>query len=216
MIVLTDAAAEKVRELIDAEGEPDLALRVAVRPGGCSGFSYEMFFDSEVEVDDMASAYGTIRVVSDPMSAQLLEGNHWSRAEDGWRGAAGGPPILLSTPTEESPSVHRVAGTLEPGAVLLLDGVRFDASGVHVECFEGGANRTIDLADGISTDPSGRVTIPTTVILRDGGRLVVTQAGRRLIECAGVEAPRALTVAGEGGEARLTTLDRLAPRRAGE
>ncbi len=74
MIVLTDAAAEKVRELIDAEGEPDLALRVAVRPGGCSGFSYEMFFDSEVEVDDMASAYGTIRVVSDPMSAQLLEG----------------------------------------------------------------------------------------------------------------------------------------------
>ena len=149
-------------------------------------------------------------------SAQLLEGNHWSRVEDGWRGAAGGPPILLSTPTEESPSVHRVAGTLEPGAALLLDGVRFDASGVHVECFEGGANRTIDLADGISTDPSGRVTIPTTVILRDGGRLVVTQAGRRLIECGGVEAPRALTVAGEGGEARLTTLDRLAPRRAGE
>lgn len=74
MIVLTDAAAEKVRELIDAEGEPELALRVAVRPGGCSGFSYEMFFDSEVEVDDMASNYGPVRVVSDPMSAQLLEG----------------------------------------------------------------------------------------------------------------------------------------------
>ena len=38
--------------LIEAEGEADLALRVAVRPGGCSGYSYEMFFDSETEADD--------------------------------------------------------------------------------------------------------------------------------------------------------------------
>ena len=47
MIALTDVATEKVRELIEAEGEVDLALRVAVRPGGCSGYSYEMFIDSE-------------------------------------------------------------------------------------------------------------------------------------------------------------------------
>ena len=43
MITITDFAAEKVKELIEAEGEADLALRVAVRPGGCSGYSYEMF-----------------------------------------------------------------------------------------------------------------------------------------------------------------------------
>ena len=40
MIMLTDNAASKVNELISAEGEDGLALRVAVRPGGCSGFSY--------------------------------------------------------------------------------------------------------------------------------------------------------------------------------
>ena len=76
MITLTDLATEKVRELIEAEGELDLALRVAVRPGGCSGYSYEMFFDSETEADDMSQfvGEGDVRVVSDPMSAQLLEG----------------------------------------------------------------------------------------------------------------------------------------------
>ena len=76
MIALTDVATEKVRELIEAEGEIDLALRVAVRPGGCSGYSYEMFFDSETEADDMSQFFGDgyVSVVSDPMSAQLLEG----------------------------------------------------------------------------------------------------------------------------------------------
>ena len=45
MITLTDSAAVKVRQLLADAGAEDLALRVAVRPGGCSGFSYEMFFD---------------------------------------------------------------------------------------------------------------------------------------------------------------------------
>ena len=74
MITLTDIAAEKVKELVEAEGEMNLALRVAVRPGGCSGYSYEMFFDSETEADDISQFYGDVRVVSDSMSAQLLEG----------------------------------------------------------------------------------------------------------------------------------------------
>ena len=74
MITLTDIAAVKVKELVEAEGEMDLALRVAVRPGGCSGYSYEMFFDSETEADDISQFYGDGRVVSDSMSAQLLEG----------------------------------------------------------------------------------------------------------------------------------------------
>lgn len=72
---LTDTAAAKVAELISAEGEPDLALRVAVRPGGCSGFSYEMFFDSEVDTDDIVSEFGAVRVVVDPESADRLRGS---------------------------------------------------------------------------------------------------------------------------------------------
>ncbi|MGH9188257.1 MAG: iron-sulfur cluster insertion protein ErpA [Acidimicrobiales bacterium] len=74
MITLTDTAASKVKDLIEAEGESDLALRVAVRPGGCSGFSYEMFFDSEFETDDLTVEYAGVRVVVDPSSAQLLDG----------------------------------------------------------------------------------------------------------------------------------------------
>jgi iron-sulfur cluster assembly protein/iron-sulfur cluster insertion protein len=74
MIVLTEIATTKVRELLDAEGQPELSLRVAVRPGGCSGLSYEMFFDSERAPDDIENVYGDVRVVVDPASAQYLEG----------------------------------------------------------------------------------------------------------------------------------------------
>ena len=74
MITLTDTAADKVRQLITAEGDDALALRVAVRPGGCSGFSYEMFFDSDVAGDDVTVEHGGVRVIVDPSSAQLLTG----------------------------------------------------------------------------------------------------------------------------------------------
>ena len=73
-ISLTDDAVAKVTELISKEGEDGLALRVAVRPGGCSGFSYEMFFDSDVAGDDVVSIFGAVRVVVDPASASLLTG----------------------------------------------------------------------------------------------------------------------------------------------
>jgi iron-sulfur cluster assembly protein/iron-sulfur cluster insertion protein len=74
MIALTDSATTKVRELMEAEGQPELFLRVAVRPGGCSGLSYEMFFDSERASDDIEQAYGEVKVVVDPASAQYLSG----------------------------------------------------------------------------------------------------------------------------------------------
>ena len=74
MIALTEAATSKVTDLIEAEGEDGLALRVAVRPGGCSGFSYEMFFDSEVAADDLTESYGSVRLICDPASAQMLVG----------------------------------------------------------------------------------------------------------------------------------------------
>ena len=74
MITLTDSAATKVKQLIEAEGDTSLALRVAVRPGGCSGFSYEMFFDTDVASDDVTAEFGAVKVVVDPSSAQLLNG----------------------------------------------------------------------------------------------------------------------------------------------
>lgn len=74
VVTLTDTAAAKIKQLLEAEGNAELALRVAVRPGGCSGFSYEMFFDSEVDTDDHEARYDDVRVVVDPASAPHLEG----------------------------------------------------------------------------------------------------------------------------------------------
>ncbi len=74
MITLTDSAAAKVKELLEAEGAAEMALRVAVRPGGCSGFSYEMFFDGDVAGDDQQVEFHGVKVVVDPSSAQLLTG----------------------------------------------------------------------------------------------------------------------------------------------
>lgn len=74
MITLTDNAATKVKELVTQEGNDELMLRVAVRPGGCSGFSYEMFFDTERDGEDLTQTFGDVVVVVDPSSAQLLTG----------------------------------------------------------------------------------------------------------------------------------------------
>lgn len=74
MITVTENAATKVRELLDQEGE-ELALRVAVRPGGCSGFSYEMFFDGEFADDDVSAEQPNgVKVVVDATSATMLGG----------------------------------------------------------------------------------------------------------------------------------------------
>ncbi len=74
MITLTSSAATKVKTLLEAEGDPALALRVAVRPGGCSGFSYEMFFDSDVDGADQQVDFEGVKVIVDSSSAQLLTG----------------------------------------------------------------------------------------------------------------------------------------------
>ena len=74
-ITLTATAITKVGELISEAGADEpLALRVAVKPGGCSGFNYDMYFDSEIADDDVVSAFGDVRVVVDPASAELLNG----------------------------------------------------------------------------------------------------------------------------------------------
>ena len=75
-ITLTDVAITKVAELIAAEGVDEvLALRVAVKSGGCSGFNYDMFFDSEFADDDVTREFAGVKVVVDAQSAELLNGS---------------------------------------------------------------------------------------------------------------------------------------------
>jgi iron-sulfur cluster assembly accessory protein len=73
-ILLTEAAASKVKGLLDAEGRDDLALRVAVQPGGCSGLRYQLFFDDRSLDGDVIKDFGGVNVVTDRMSAPYLSG----------------------------------------------------------------------------------------------------------------------------------------------
>jgi len=73
-LILTDEAAAKVKALLDGEGRDDLALRVAVQPGGCSGLRYQLFFDERNLDGDVVKTYGGVNVVTDRMSAPYLLG----------------------------------------------------------------------------------------------------------------------------------------------
>ena len=75
MIALTDTATDKVKELIEAEGQPELYLRVAVRPGGAPACRYEMFFDTEKAADDIERGLRRgCRSSSTPRAPQHLDG----------------------------------------------------------------------------------------------------------------------------------------------
>lgn len=73
-IVFTDSAANKVKELIEEEGNADLKLRVFVTGGGCSGFQYGFTFDEEVAEDDTTMEKNGVQLLIDPMSYQYLVG----------------------------------------------------------------------------------------------------------------------------------------------
>ncbi len=73
-IVLTGGAASKVKALLEGEGRDDLALRVAVQPGGCSGLRYQLFFDERQLDGDVVKTYEGVNVVTDRMSAPYLSG----------------------------------------------------------------------------------------------------------------------------------------------
>jgi iron-sulfur cluster assembly accessory protein len=80
-VVLSTAAAAKVRELLDAEGRSDLRLRVAVQPGGCAGMQYQLFFDERSLDGDLLidqpveGGAGTVPLVVDRTSVPLLTGS---------------------------------------------------------------------------------------------------------------------------------------------
>ena len=86
-VTLSYLAVTKVAELLrDEQGGEELALRVAVKAGGCSGFSYDMYFDSEIASDDVVRSFGDVKVVVDPESAEMLTGSSLDYS-DGLNGA---------------------------------------------------------------------------------------------------------------------------------
>jgi iron-sulfur cluster assembly accessory protein len=73
-VVLTSGAAGKVRTLLEQEGRDDLALRIAVQPGGCSGLRYQLFFDERSLDGDQVREFDGVNVVVDRMSVPYLMG----------------------------------------------------------------------------------------------------------------------------------------------
>jgi iron-sulfur cluster assembly accessory protein len=72
MLTLTESAAGKVKELLVEEGRDDIALRVAVQPGGCSGLRYAMYLDDQVTEKDTTEEQHGVRIAIDRMSAPYL------------------------------------------------------------------------------------------------------------------------------------------------
>ena len=81
-IVFTDAAANKVSELIQEEDNPELKLRVFISGGGCSGFQYGFTFDENIEDGDSQVTNQGVTLIVDPMSVQYLMGAEIDYKED--------------------------------------------------------------------------------------------------------------------------------------
>ena len=81
-LVFTDAAADKVGELIKEEANPDLMLRVFISGGGCSGFQYGFTFDEKIEDGDSQVENRGVKLIVDPMSVQYLMGAEIDYSED--------------------------------------------------------------------------------------------------------------------------------------
>ena len=96
-LVFTDNAANKVRQLIEEEGNPDLKLRVFVTGGGCSGFQYGFTFDESTSEDDTSMQKGGVTLLIDPMSLQYLAG-----AEIDYQEGIEGAQFVIKNPNATS------------------------------------------------------------------------------------------------------------------
>ena len=74
VLLFTDNAANKVKQLIEEEGNAELKLRVFVSGGGCSGFQYGFTFDEVTNEDDTVLNKNGVQLLIDPMSFQYLAG----------------------------------------------------------------------------------------------------------------------------------------------
>ncbi|MEN8235594.1 MAG: iron-sulfur cluster assembly accessory protein [Actinomycetota bacterium] len=86
-VALTGAAIDKVRELLEQEGDEGLALRLGARPGGCSGFRYDLYFDAGVDPSDAVMDAGPFKVVIDEASVARVVGATIDFKDEGLRGS---------------------------------------------------------------------------------------------------------------------------------
>jgi iron-sulfur cluster insertion protein len=96
-LIFSDSAAEKVRELIDEEGNNSLKLRVFVTGGGCSGFQYGFTFDEEINDDDATMEKNGVTLLIDAMSYQYLVG-----AEIDYQEGIEGAQFVIKNPNASS------------------------------------------------------------------------------------------------------------------
>ncbi|MDP3673353.1 MAG: iron-sulfur cluster insertion protein ErpA [Telluria sp.] len=96
-IIFTESAADKVAQLIEEEGNPELKLRVFVQGGGCSGFQYGFTFDEVVNEDDTTMTRNGVQLLIDSMSYQYLVG-----AEIDYKDDLEGAQFVIKNPTASS------------------------------------------------------------------------------------------------------------------
>lgn len=96
-LVFTDNAANKVKQLIEEEGNDELKLRVFVTGGGCSGFQYGFTFEESVNDDDTPMVKNGVTLLVDPMSLQYLTG-----AEIDYQENAEGAQFVIKNPNATS------------------------------------------------------------------------------------------------------------------
>ena len=93
LVTLTPTASAKVRELLESEGNPELALRVYVAGGGCSGLQYGFEFDEALQEGDTCIENLGVKLLVDPMSVQYLTG-----AEIDYREGLEGAQFVIRNP----------------------------------------------------------------------------------------------------------------------
>jgi iron-sulfur cluster insertion protein len=96
-LVFSEAAANKVKELIEEEGNEALKLRVFISGGGCSGFQYGFTFDEEVAEGDTVVENEGVKLLVDPMSFQYLTG-----AEIDYSEGMEGAQFVIRNPNAET------------------------------------------------------------------------------------------------------------------
>ena len=96
-LIFTDSAAQKVKQLIEEEGNTELKLRVFVSGGGCSGFQYGFTFDEVANEDDTVLTKNGVQLLIDPMSFQYLAG-----AEIDYQESLEGSQFVIKNPSAAS------------------------------------------------------------------------------------------------------------------
>ncbi len=111
-VILTDAAAAKAKALLDQEGRDDLALRIAVQPGGCAGLRYNLFFDDRTLDGDLTVQFGGVNLTVDRMSAPYVQA---PASTSSTRSRSRVSPSTTPTPPARAPAATRSTELVLPG-----------------------------------------------------------------------------------------------------